>query len=271
MYDAPPFIPSLNTKIALTKHLDLRLAYARGFRSPSLRELYFNFFDANHQIVGNPDLKAETSNSFTGSLTWKKILPGEVIYTTVLGGFYNHIKNMIDYSLDARNPNVFILTNVSDSKTAGVNLSTVVKYKKWNLSLGASYTGFYNDYSAVDESLPVLQWSPELNSTIGYSFARIGVDVNLFYKFTGKRPSYIQKDLDVVLTEMESYHWADLTVNKKAFKFLTVNAGIRNLFDVDRVRSTSTASSVHTASGINSIGSGRAFFAGVVFNWERTK
>jgi len=26
----------------------LRLAYAHGFRSPLLRELYFKFFDANH-------------------------------------------------------------------------------------------------------------------------------------------------------------------------------------------------------------------------------
>ncbi len=72
VYDAPPVIPSINTKFALTDHLDMRLAYARGFRSPSLRELYYHFFDANHQIIGNPDLGAETSNSFTGSLTWKK-------------------------------------------------------------------------------------------------------------------------------------------------------------------------------------------------------
>ena len=63
VYDAPPVIPSINTKFVLSKDLDLRLAYARGFRSPSLRELYFNFFDANHQIIGNPDLKAETSTA----------------------------------------------------------------------------------------------------------------------------------------------------------------------------------------------------------------
>src|SRR5690606_7325616 len=79
VYDAPPVIPSVNTKFGITKNLDFRLAYARGFRSPSLRELYFNFYDANHQIVGNPDLKAETSHSFTGSLNWEKISPKEVV------------------------------------------------------------------------------------------------------------------------------------------------------------------------------------------------
>ena len=73
VYDAPPVIPSINTKFILSKQLDLRLAYAYGFRSPALRELYFDFVDANHNIVGNPNLKAENSNSFNGSLNWTAV------------------------------------------------------------------------------------------------------------------------------------------------------------------------------------------------------
>jgi outer membrane receptor for ferrienterochelin and colicins len=38
-YDAPPAIPSLNTKFMLSKNFDLRLAYGYGFRAPTLREL----------------------------------------------------------------------------------------------------------------------------------------------------------------------------------------------------------------------------------------
>ena len=37
-----------------------------------------------------------------------------------LGGFYNNVKNLIDYAVSANDPNIFILTNVSNSKTAGV-------------------------------------------------------------------------------------------------------------------------------------------------------
>ncbi len=270
VYDAPPVIPSLNTKFSLSKNLDLRLAYARGFRSPSLRELYFNFFDANHQIIGNPDLKAETSHSLTGSLSWKKVSPKEVVYTTVLSGFYNSVKNLIDYAVSSSNQNVFILTNVSDSKTAGVNLSTVAKYKHWNISAGGSYTGFYNDYSENDQNLPQLQWSAEVNGTIGYSFAKIGLDANLFYKFTGKRPYYTtSNNQELVLAEQKGFHMADLTLNKKAFKYLSFSAGIRNLFDVDRINSNVISGSVHTSNGTRSIANGRSFFAGLVFNWSK--
>jgi len=270
VYDAPPVIPSINTKFALTKDLDLRLAYASGFRSPSLRELYFNFFDANHQIVGNPDLKAETSHSFTGSLNWKKTTPNEVVYTTVVSGFYNDVKNLIDYAVSAADPNVFILTNVSDSKTAGVNLNSIAKYKQWNIAAGMSYTGFYNDYSTNDEALPQMQWSAEVTSSLGYTFLKIGLDANLFYKFTGKRPYYaVNSSQEVVLTEQEGHHMADLTLNKKACKYLSINAGIRNLFDVDRINSTYPGGGTHGSNGVRNIATGRSFFVGLKFNWEK--
>lgn len=269
VYDAPPVVPSLNTRFVLAKNLDLRLSYARGFRSPSLRELYFNFFDANHQIIGNPDLKAETSNSFTGSLNWKKTTSHDVVYTTILSGFYNAVRNLIDYAVSANDPNIFELTNVSDSRTAGASLGTIAKYKTWHISIGASYTGFYNDYSKTDQSLPQLQWSAEANTTLGYTFSKAGLDVNLFYKFTGKRPFYsVNSNQQVILAEQKGYHMADLTFNKKAFKYLSFSAGIRNLFDVDRVYSNATGG-VHGSDGVRNVATGRSYFAGVTFNWNK--
>jgi outer membrane receptor for ferrienterochelin and colicins len=268
VYNAPPVIPSINSKFALSKNLDLRLSYARGFRSPSLRELYFDFFDANHNIVGNPDLKAETSHSFNGSLSWKKISPSQVMYTTVVGGFYNNVKNLIDFAISANDPNVYILTNVSNSKTAGVNLNSVAKYKQWNISAGASYTGFYNQYSESDKALPQLQWSAEINATAGYTFSKIGLDMNLFYKFTGKRPTYVASGPDFVLATTKGYQIADFTVNKKLFHYFSLSTGVRNIFDVDRIKSSFVSGGVHTNGGLN-VGTGRSFFTALVFNWDK--
>jgi outer membrane receptor for ferrienterochelin and colicins len=269
VYDAPPAIPSINAKWAVSNNVDVRLAYANGFRSPSLRELYFNFFDANHQIIGNPALKAETSNSFTGSVNWKKINAKEVVYTTVLNGYYNMVKNLIDYAVSANDPNIFTLLNVSDSRTAGASLSTAAKYKTWNFSVGTAYTGFYNDYAAADKTLPQMQWSPEANATAGYSFTKLKLDLNLFYKFTGKRPFYTLKDQEYVLASIKAYHMADITASKKLGKYLMVQTGIRNLFNVGRVNSTVVSNGLHTASGVRSIATGRSLFAGLQFNWTK--
>lgn len=270
VYDAPTAIPSINTKFALGKKFDLRFSYAQGFRAPSLRELYFNFFDANHQIVGNPDLKAETSNSFNTSLSWKKVSASKVAYSTVLSGFYNKVKNLIDYAQSVSDPQVFMVSNISNSETAGFSLQTLVKYQRWNIGVGASYTGFYNDFSESDKSLRTFNWSPEINTTLGYSFSKIGLDANLFYKMTGKKPFYaVDQNQDLVAVEYEAYHMADLAVNKKLFKYFTLNAGVRNLFDVERIGTQLSTGGVHSAGGGRSIACGRSFFAGLLFKFDK--
>ena len=68
---------------------------------------------------------------------------------------------------------------------------------------------------------------------------------------------------------------ADLSFNKKfnktVFRYFSFNAGIRNLFDVDRVsNSIVNSGGVHTGGGTGrNIAYGRSYFAGLVFNWEK--
>jgi outer membrane receptor for ferrienterochelin and colicins len=269
VYKAPPVVPSINTKIIVTKNLDVRLAYAQGFRSPSIRELYFNFFDANHQIIGNPNLKAETSNSFTGSINWQKTRANKINYAVILTGFYNKVNNLIDYAIDANNPNDFILSNVTNSKTAGTSLQFTTKKDNWNASVGGSYTGFYNDYAEQNKSLPQMQWSAEINSTAGYTFTKLGLSANLFYKFTGERPFYVVQNNEYTIAKNKGFHWADLSVTKSIKKIITVNAGIRNLFNVGRINSTVLTNGIHTNSGLRNVGNGTSYFVGLNFNWSK--
>ena len=267
VYDAPPFIPSINSRWEVAKDMDIRLSYARGFRSPSLRELYFSFFDANHQVVGNPDLKAETSHSFAGSFNWKKKKENGPVYSLQAGGFYNDVKNLIDFVF-TQGSDTAKLYNIFNSRTAGVNLSAGYSLENWDFAAGAAYAGFYNEQFEADKNLPVMVWSAEVNATAGYRFSRIGLDLNLYYKFTGKRPRYIQNGPDVILSEQEGFHLADITLTKKLFRLFRLNAGVRNIFDVSRINSSFVAGGIHTGGGLN-VGTGRSYFASLLFNWNR--
>jgi outer membrane receptor for ferrienterochelin and colicins len=60
-----PVIPSVNIRQEIGKGNVLRFSYARGFRAPSLKDLYFYFVDVNHNIKGNEELKAEYSHNFS--------------------------------------------------------------------------------------------------------------------------------------------------------------------------------------------------------------
>lgn len=273
VYDAPPVIPSINTKFLLAHDLDLRLAYARGFRAPSIRELYYDFFDASHSIAGNPNLEAEHSNSFTGSLTWNTVRTKTVKLNTTLSGFYNDVSNMIGYAADAANPTVTTYVNIAKYKTRGGTLTGQLIAGNLDASLGFGYTGRYNEYSEMDKDLPSFKWSPEITSIISYGFPKIGFSANLYYKFTGKLPYYQQVtengQTQIRLAETEGYHWADLTLNKKLFRLLTVNAGIRNLFDVTAIANSAVSGGAHSSTGARPIGNGRSYFLGLAFNWAK--
>jgi outer membrane receptor for ferrienterochelin and colicins len=244
VYDAPPVIPSLNTKIKLSGDLDLRLAYARGFRSPALRELYFNFFDASHSIRGNENLKAEYSNNFNGSLAWRAVNLGAVNIKSAVGGFYNQFNNLITNGYDPADPSAMTYINIEKYKTTGGTFDNTINYKNLTAKVGFSYTGIYNRLQEDDSSLPGFTWYPEVNSTLLYHLKGIKTDLSLFYKYNGKLPAYELRTVSGLTSihraERVAFHTADLTVNKFINQRLTVAGGVRNLFNVTTYKLTNT-------------------------------
>jgi outer membrane receptor for ferrienterochelin and colicins len=73
---------------------------------------------------------------------------------------------------------------------------------------------------------------------------------------------------DIILAETDAFHMADITLNKKLLRHFSLSAGVRNIFDTDRIQSSFTSGGIHTTGGLN-VGTGRSFFTGLVFNWEK--
>jgi len=277
VYDAPPVIPSLNTKIRLNDLFDLRFGYASGFRSPALRELYYDFFDASHSIMGNENLKAEQSNSFTASLSMSETASENLRFRSVLSGFYNHFKNRIDYGLSAENPTITTLINIAKYKTTGGTFENTLYLKDFQVSLGFSYIGTYNQYSesaAQYGESPEFVWSPEVNSNITYTIVKTGTTANLAFKYTGKRPAYELAGTDnleqVRLTKIGSYSTADLMFTQRLFSTLNLNAGVKNLFDIKVLSNTATTTTgAHSTGGMVPLNYGRSYIVGLSFNWDK--
>jgi len=280
VYDAPPLIPSVNTKFSLSKDFDLRLSYARGFRAPALRELYFYFFDASHAIKGNPNLKAEYSHSTNASLSWQ--VPGleSWQYAMTLSGFYNDFSNLIDIGYDAADPAISTYINVSKFRTSGGMLEHKLSWKALEAGMGIAYIGRYNRFSddtAYNKTFatPTFTWTPEVNANIMYHFRRMGATLNLFYNYSGQRPVYELVNIDnaatVRLAKTAGYHYADLTASKQINRYISVNGGVKNLFDVDRLRNTSAdVGQAHSTGGPVLMWYGRSYFLGLNFRWIKS-
>jgi len=89
---AAPLIPSLNLRWQVDSAVQLRAGVARGYRAPSLKELYLSFVDVNHDLHGNPNLAAETS--WNGNVTVRverKLSQATVSFESSV--YYHNISN----------------------------------------------------------------------------------------------------------------------------------------------------------------------------------
>jgi outer membrane receptor for ferrienterochelin and colicins len=276
-YDAPPVIPSLNTKFRLSKELDLRFSYGYGFRSPALRELYFIFIDANHNLVGNPNLKAEYSNSFNGSLSWSPAQLQAIRFNTNIGGFYNEFKNQINLVANPNDPNEYSYYNIDRSKTVGVSLDNRITYQKLQASLGFVYSAYAANFEAnknyIKEDKREFLWTPEINTNISYNISCLKTTLGLFYKFVGAKPAFVPGTVNnqeaIILTKVSSYNLADLTATTVFNKYISTTIGVKNLFDVTNVSNTAVSSGIHNSGGARAIGYGRSFFVGLNLQWKK--
>lgn len=269
VYNAPPIIPSLNTKFTLGDDFDLRFAYARGFRAPALRELYFYFYDANHSLEGNPDLKAEFSNSLSSSLTWNVPTQRALKVKSTFTGFYSVFDNLISL-VQYQNSVVFKYDNIYKYKTTGFTLENFFYLGNLSVTLGGSYIGSYNDLSAEDSSLPDFTWNTEINSVTSYHFAKIKNTLGLYYKYTGRRQSYFTDGTDVHLGQVEDFHMVDVSSSQVLVKGLTLTLGIKNLFDVTQLTNSIQNTDAHTSSeGTVALSYGRSYFATLAYRWSK--
>jgi outer membrane receptor for ferrienterochelin and colicins len=277
-FKAPPIVPSINTKFVLSKNIDLRLSYGVGFRAPVLRELFFRFVDVNHNIVGNPNLKAETSNSLNGSLSWTATNHKAINFTSTLNGFYNAFKDQIELiqSIGVV-PTQYSYFNIAKSKTKGFSLDNKINVKQLDASIGFAYFALQREFIGGDSKIITSDyfWTPEINSNITYKIKKLNTSLGLFYKFIGVAPSLnidpTGREQGLFSTKTDAYHLADFTVTTNANKNFTVNAGIKNLFDVTSVNSNTVISSnlSHNNSNALLVNYGRSYFLGLVFQFNK--
>ena len=264
-----PLTPSLNVRWKLGDEATVRASYAKGFRAPGLKELYLDFEDVNHNVVGNPSLIAEASDNLNGSLNIKHVIGSQILKSSV-NVYFNDIRNQITL---ARNP-----SGDSPGKPLSyqyLNLNRVQTYGtavqgSWNMDtsltigMGAGYTEKHNVFNDQDYFVG----SGEINFTIFYRWRNICL-FNLFLKYLGKQPDYTMDENKIVSpTFIDSYSLADFTLSKKFFKDkIMMTTGFKNLFDVKNIYAQ-TAAGVHNMdSGTASVGTGRNFFIKLSFGF----
>lgn len=262
-----PVVPSLNALYSLTKHSKIRAGYARGFRSPGLKELSFYFVDINHNIIGNPDLDAENGHYFT--LGFETSPRQSKLVSYGISAFYNDISNRI--SLAQVNQLEYTFVNVGETQTTGIKGEIGFQKKDWSVDLGALYTGISNEI-AVSEDVAAMHFFPELNGSVMYAWPKYALSFALFYKYNGRRNFLVVDGNDQVQESfIDDWHSADLTVSKNFWgNRIALSIGTKNLFGVEQINIGSVGSGGVHSSGASSqpVGMGRTYFVRLGFNLD---
>ncbi len=260
-YDAP-VIPSINFLYRLPLNTQARVSYAQGFRSPGLKELSFFFVDVNHNIVGNQNLRAETSHNVSASIT-AGVSENRKIGWTV-SGFYNRVHNLI--TLAQESASIYTYVNIGEQETFGGRLNVERSFRNLRLLAGFAYTGIS---SRIGEEINQgsFLYTPEATFRAGYTFAKAGIGANLIYKYNGRRNFFGSNGNGEVTKEyLEAYQNLDVTVSKKIWKErLGLEVGAKNLFDVQNITATANGG-VHSSGSNVSIGTGRTYFVRMTFS-----
>jgi len=114
-----PLVPSLHAKWSHGPHA-IRASFARGFRAPELKELYFEFVDFNHNLRGNTDLRSEVSNSFQASYTLRR-LTDRAFWSPTVKLFHTEVTDLIDLALVDQETTSYMYINVGQVRTSGVS------------------------------------------------------------------------------------------------------------------------------------------------------
>lgn len=252
-----PLLYSLQSRISLRNDQQLKLAYGKGFRAPSLKELYLDFTDSRHNVYGNNNLLPETSHSITASYQRYK-RKGPIALNSTAELFFNHIENKID--LLVLGPIEATYGNIGIFETVGGSLSQQAIYKNLSMNLSFNYTGTYN---GINQQEKKYNFSPQWVVQAAYSNKEKGFSINMYLNYFGKI-NRVYSDTatgEQSINTMDDYTMLDLTINKHLLhKRLTFTSGLRNLFQVQTIAAT-TSGAAHTESvSAISISPGRTFF-----------
>jgi outer membrane receptor for ferrienterochelin and colicins len=242
-----PVTPSLNLKYDLRDKYNVRLAYAHGFRAPSLKELDLEFVDANHHITGNDSLEAELSDNISASFSSRNEL-GPAKLLTEISLFYNNMQNLITLAQTEQSTNSYTYINVNTYKTRGITLTGELRRKSVSIGAGLALLGLYNTLSDTFE-IEQFSLTPSVNLNLIAAWPKPALEGAVFLNYTGSTPGFAVNDHgEVYQTFLEAYTILDMSLTKYFLnKRIAVVAGVKNMLNVTTLTASGVGGSFHSA------------------------
>lgn len=244
-----PLIPAANILFTASDKVQLRASYAKGFRAPSLKEMYLDFEDINHKIFGNESLKPEDGDHLQLSASDMLYKQQGDYLQLMLTGYYNSVKDgivLIQVHPEEPNSIEYKYGNLTKQQNVIGSLQLEGQAADFHYMLGYSFTHTFSqtDYTSFN--------THELSSNLFYFWRKPKIGISAFYKYTSAQPflraSVVSVNYD---GRQPSYNMLDASLERKFWnKKISLTAGVKNILNVQTLAATGlTQGGVHSGNG----------------------
>lgn len=225
---------------------NLRATYARGFKTPTLKELYYQYrrtmMSLMRLYLGNTDLRPQTSDYFSAGAEYN-----DKVFSASVTGYFNRVRNMIALievpvpdqwrgGEETEIDKAMQYTNMERARIGGADFVFSARLGR-SVTLGGGYSyvdahaDLFNEETGRLERRIVdgtARHRANLNGTWSRSWRGYKLTVGLFGKIQSKRYYYEYGDADGYMTwRLNTTH----TIGSWKRWRLELTAGIDNLFD----------------------------------------
>jgi outer membrane receptor for ferrienterochelin and colicins len=250
------WLPNPNTSV--------RLTYANGFRSPAMKELYFQFIDINHRIQGNTSLSPENSHNLRLDVKRQLITKSRFASAISVNSFYNQVKNRI--SLVEVGPVEYTYLNIAKYRNMGYGATlSGSAFEHFRFSTGIMHTAVYNDlHEKTLETNDELNWSLDWVSELNIKVLSDKLSFNIWHKRTGKTFYIFSEDLVVKQGVASEWNLLNASLTAQIWKQrIRLSGGVKNILD-KRTLPNQISDGIHSpVAGTTPIHWGRTLFASV--------
>ena len=199
-----------------------RFNFSKGFRLPSIKELYYDFQSHPPPILGNPNLKSTTNKYYSISIEKRT---GDVSGSFEI--YYNDVVDMIGTNyVDSDNDgqdDIIMFNNFSAVNISGFNLH----YEMYNDRDG--FKAVYNFTNPKSRDNNALELISKHSFRIRYSrkIIKDKLDLIMSTKYSGEK--FIMYGSDKLF--LDSYFLSDIILSLNIDKNLSINVGCKNIFN----------------------------------------
>lgn len=214
---------------ATAGHYTFRGSYAKGFRAPTLKEMYMNFDMASiFNIYGNPNLKPEQSHNFSLSAEWFK----SYFNLTATGYF-----NMVDQSITnvwSNELHGMVYDNASPTRMAGFDAVFAMRLP---CGFGTKVSYAYTYEFTTDGSPLMTSTRPHALSArveYGRDWKNYGFNIALSGRWLSAYTTATYADggyEELIETDYPGYTIWKLTLSQSVWRGIDVNIVVDNLFN----------------------------------------